>query len=72
MAEAPDQEVSDRFRRLEETVGFLQHEHDELSGEIAGLHRLAAELRREIERLKQAAEARTSTESGPGADAPAA
>jgi len=66
MADSPEQPIdrqaSDRVQQIEESVVFLQHEQDALGGEIASLHRHVADLKREIDRLKQALETRSATD----------
>jgi len=58
--------AEERVQRLEEAVGFLQHEQDVLGGEIRSLHERVAELMKEIARLKAEQAARDAAEEEEG------
>ncbi len=44
--------VVERVQRLEEALGFAQHEHEQLSAEVVSLGRRIRELSRRIESLE--------------------
>jgi len=47
-----DDELVGRVQRLEEALGFAQHEHEQLSAEVASLGKRIMEMSRRLESLE--------------------
>ncbi len=53
MSPEPNTDLSDRVRRLEEHVGFCQHETEQLCAQIAAMDRRLMAVSTTLERLQR-------------------